>query len=95
MARSICERAQEHRQDSHIYKHWRITHPEVQEPPKFNIKVVQSFQDALSRQIGEAVRQGGIFPGNLGTGFPRNPWTSGELIVRSHAFLMIYKSERN
>ena len=62
-ARSIFERAQEQRQDavdakddSHIYKHWRITHPELQEPPKFNIKMVQSFQDALSRQIGEGVR---------------------------------------
>ena len=60
---SIFERAQEHRHDtvdakdnSQIYKHWRITHPELQEPPKFNTKVVQSFQDALSRHIGEAVR---------------------------------------
>jgi Uri superfamily endonuclease len=49
-ARSIFERAQEHRkdamdakEDSHIYKHWRISHPELQEPPTFNIKVVQSF----------------------------------------------------
>ena len=60
-ARSIFNWAQEHRQDavdakedSHIYKHRRITHPELQEPPKFKIKVNQSFQDALSRQIGEA-----------------------------------------
>ena len=63
LARSIYERAQEHRkdaadakEDSHMYKHWRISHPELQEPPTFRIKVVQSFQDALSRQIGEAVR---------------------------------------
>ena len=43
----------------------------------------------------EDVDQGGIFPGNLGTGFPGNPWTSGEIFGRSHAFLMIYTSERN
>jgi hypothetical protein len=39
--------------------------------------------------------QGGIFPGNLGTGFPGNPWASGEIFGRSHAFLMPYTSERN
>ena len=33
--------------------------------------------------------------GNLGTWFPRNPWTSGEIFVRSHDFLMIYTRERN
>jgi hypothetical protein len=39
--------------------------------------------------------QGGIFQGNLGTGFPGYPWTSGEIFDRCHAFLMIYTSERN
>jgi hypothetical protein len=39
--------------------------------------------------------QGGIFTGNMGTGFPGNPCTSGEIFGRSHAFLMIYTSERN
>ena len=32
-----------------------ISHPNLQEQPKFNLKVVQSFQEALSREIGEAV----------------------------------------
>jgi hypothetical protein len=39
--------------------------------------------------------EGGIFLGNLGTGFPGNPWTSGEIFGRSHAFFMIYTSERH
>ena len=51
-ARSIFERAKEHHHDalekseeSHMVKHWRISHPELEEPPKFNIKVVASFRD--------------------------------------------------
>ena len=39
-ARNIFERASEHRKDAvdakedfHMYKHWRISHPELQEPP--------------------------------------------------------------
>ena len=62
-ARSIFERAGEHRrdaqgqkEDSHIYKHWKTSHPELPEAPQFTIKVVASFQDALSRQLSEAVR---------------------------------------
>ena len=42
-----------------------------------------------------ATIQGGIFPGNLGTGFPGYPWTSGEIFGMSHAYLMIYTSKRN
>ena len=61
--RSIYERAGEHRQDaldrkedSHIIKHWLISHPELEEPPRFSIQVVSSFQDAMSRQLSEAIR---------------------------------------
>ena len=39
-----------------MHKHWLPSHPELQEAPKFDIKVVSSFQDALSRQLSEAVR---------------------------------------
>ena len=62
-ARSIYERAAEHRQDandrsedSHMVKHWRISHPELPTHPKFSIQVIGSYRDALSRQVGEAVR---------------------------------------
>ena len=58
--RSIFERAgehirdaQSHKDDSHMYKHWKTAHPDL---PTFTIKVVASFQDALSRQLSEAVR---------------------------------------
>ena len=46
----------EGKDDSHMIKHWRLSHPDLQEPPKFNIMVVASFQDAMSRQLSEAVR---------------------------------------
>ena len=39
-----------------MVKHWKLSHPELQELPKFHIKVVASFQDAMSRQLSEAVR---------------------------------------
>ena len=39
-----------------MMKHWKLSHSELQEPPKFNIKVVASLQDAMSRQLSEAVR---------------------------------------
>ena len=62
-ARSIFERAGEHlrdaqgqKDDSHMHKHWKTAHPDLPEAPQFNIKVVASFQDALSRQLSEAVR---------------------------------------
>ena len=62
-SRSIFERAGEHRRDaaagqddSHKMKHWKVTHPELQDPPKFIIRVVASFQDAMSRQLSESVR---------------------------------------
>ena len=61
--RSIYERAGEHRQDaldrkedSHMVKHWQISHPELEEPPSFSMKVVGTFQDDMSRQLSEAIR---------------------------------------
>ena len=62
-SRSIFERAGDHQQaaaagqeDSHMMKHLTVTHPELQDPPKFIIRVVASFQDAMSSQLIEAVR---------------------------------------
>ena len=62
-ARSIYERASEHRkdaednsEDSHMVKHWRISHPELPIYPAFKFKVIGSYRDALSRQVAEAVR---------------------------------------
>ena len=62
-ARSIFERSKEHwsyrlseKEDSHMIKHWQIDHPDLPEPPKFKFKVGASFQDALTRQVSEAVR---------------------------------------
>ena len=62
-ARSIFERANEHRgdvqgrkDDSHVVKHWLSSHQELNSPPKFRIKVIGKFQDAMTRQIAEAVR---------------------------------------
>ena len=62
-ARSIFERAAEHqadatsrKEDSHILKHWLTSHPEDPNPPAFRIEVVGSFNDALTRQVAEAVR---------------------------------------
>ena len=60
--RSLHERAQEHWQDfkaretdSHILKHW-LVHHQGQGTPSFHIRVVRYCKDALSRQVGEAVR---------------------------------------
>ena len=39
-----------------MHKHWKVDHPNLPERPKFNIKIVASFRDALSRQLSEAVR---------------------------------------
>jgi hypothetical protein len=61
--RSIYERAGEHwndrltgKDDSHMIKHWKISHPDLPEPPAFKIRVVAGYPDALSRQIAESVR---------------------------------------
>ena len=62
-SRSIYERAKEHgadavagHEDSHMHKHWVLDHAEERERPKFKIRVVASFKDALTRQLAEAVR---------------------------------------
>ena len=39
-----------------MIKHWLTDHSELETPPKFKIKVIGSFRDALSRQLSEAVR---------------------------------------
>ena len=62
-SRSMYERAKEHEadkqalsEDSHQVKHWLTDHQELLAPPKFNFKIIQTFQDPLSRQLAEAVR---------------------------------------
>ena len=43
---------------------WRVTrsstgwleHPDMEEPPKFKIKIISTFKDPLTRQIAESVR---------------------------------------
>jgi hypothetical protein len=60
--RSLHERAREHwadfdgrQTDSHILKHWMVHH-KGQGTPDFRIRVIKYCKDALSRQVGEAVR---------------------------------------
>ena len=62
--RSLHERAKNHwddfasrKEDSHILKHW-VNHHSSQGQPSFKITVVKYCKDALSRQVGEAVRIG-------------------------------------
>ena len=59
----MYERAKEHEadkmkksEDSHQIKHWLTEHQDLLEPPKFRFKIIQTFQDPLSRQLAEAVR---------------------------------------
>ena len=60
-ARSGNERMGEHladavcgRKDSHIHKHWEKSH--LGRRTKFNFKILNFFNSALERQVGEAVR---------------------------------------
>ena len=62
-ARSIYERAGEHWQDvlgnkveSHMLKHWHEKHQDEKGEPRFRIRLVRSFGDALTRQMSESVR---------------------------------------
>ena len=62
-SRSLYERAREHQadknnrsDDSHQIKHWITDHQDLLAPPKFKFKIIQTFQDPLSRQLAEAVR---------------------------------------
>ena len=60
--RSFSERVRDHwddcwkgKEDSHILKHWVNIHGGVGEP-KFHFEIANTFHNALSRQIAEAVR---------------------------------------
>jgi hypothetical protein len=62
--RSLHERAREHwgafktqAEDSHIFKHW-VNHHGRKGQPNFQIRVIKYCRDALTRQVGEAVRIG-------------------------------------
>ena len=62
-SRSLFERVWEHQrdrgnreEDSHMIKHWREEHPDMEEPPQFHFKLVSRFRDCLTRQVAEAVR---------------------------------------
>ena len=61
--RSLHERAGEHlhdagagKEDSHMIKHWQEHHGGSGDAPRFHFKLISSFQDALTRQVSEAVR---------------------------------------
>ena len=62
-SRSLYERSKEHvadriggKEDSHQLKHWITSHPNLEEPPRFIFKIVNSFKDPLTRQLSEAIR---------------------------------------
>ena len=62
-ARSLFERVGEHWQDvrsvnseSHMLKHWHDQHKDQEGAPRFCVRLVSSFGDALTRQISESVR---------------------------------------
>ena len=62
-SRSMYERGKEHqkdredtKEDSHQIKHWKLHHPDLEEPPKFKFKIVSSFSDPMTRQLAESVR---------------------------------------
>ena len=63
-SRSLMERMGEHwedfkseKDDSHIFKHWELVHGR-EGYPDIRFKMIRSYQDALSRQVGESVRIG-------------------------------------
>ena len=62
-ARSLFERSAEYRDDaekqhddSHMMKHWILDQQEEKEMPRFEFRMVASFQDSLTRQDAESVR---------------------------------------
>ena len=62
-SRSLHERSTEHVNDaqnltskSHIIKHWMIKHPDLPARPPFRFTITTKYRDALSRQVGEAMR---------------------------------------
>ena len=61
-ARSVAERSKEHwedftsnKEDSHMRKHWLEKHG-GEGKPNFRFEIVRFYKDALSRQVGEAIR---------------------------------------
>ena len=62
-SRSLHERSSEHENDaqnltckSHFIKHWIVKHPDLPARPPFRFKITTKYRDALSRQVGEAMR---------------------------------------
>ena len=43
-------------EDSHQIKHWLTSHEELLAQPTFKFKIVETFQDPLTRQLAEVVR---------------------------------------
>ena len=63
-SRSIHERDVEHLKDaesfslkSHIVKHWRTAHPELDSPPPMDFKITAMYRDCLYRPIDEDTKQ--------------------------------------
>ena len=59
----LYERSLEHLEDAHdrkpafhIYKHWAISHPELNDMPKFNFRVLTCHKTSMERQLMEAIR---------------------------------------
>ena len=62
-SRSMYERGKEHqkdredtKEDSHQIKHWKLHHPDLEEPPRFKFKIVSVFSDPMTRQLAEGIR---------------------------------------
>ena len=62
-SRSLFERSKEHikdainfKADSHIIKHWILTHPVSDTMPPMSIRIQETYSDCLSRQLGEALK---------------------------------------
>ena len=80
-SRSLFERSKEHikageekREESFIAKHWQESHPDMRKVPEFRFKIVRSYRDPLTRQVGESVRidmRKGVL--NSKTMYSRNP----------------------
>ena len=41
--------------DNALYKHWRNSNPEKEDPPAFTVAKLASFRSATERQISEAL----------------------------------------
>ena len=39
-----------------MLKHWQEHHSDLEHHPRFQFKIIGSYQDALTRQVSEAVR---------------------------------------